>query len=97
LGICVDELAEIVQVVAAAAADQKHDVPIKVLIAMNGNVSESDRFCHALAGCGTDDLKDLEDLEVFRHRGGWASVSVCNQIGCQIDGTLDGPLKIQRR
>ena len=79
------------------AADQKHDVPINVLIAMNGNVSESDRFCHALAECGTDDLRVLEDLEILRHRGGLASVSFCNQMGCQIDGTLDGPLKIQRR
>ncbi len=92
MGNRLGELSKIVQVVAA---DLKNDVPINGLIAMNSNVSESDRFCHALAECGTDELKALEDPEILRHRGGRRGVSFGNQMGGQIDGKLDGTLKVQ--
>jgi hypothetical protein len=92
LGNCLGELSEIVQVMAT---DLKDDVPINRLIAMNGNVSESDRFGHALAERGIDELKVLERLEILRHRGGWMRVSLGDQMGGQIDGKLDGTLKIQ--
>ena len=92
MGNRLGELSKVVQVVAA---DLKDDVPIDGLIAMNGNVSESDRFCHALTERGTDELEVLEGLEILRHRGGRRSVSFGNQMGGQIDGKLDGTLKIQ--
>lgn len=92
LGNRLGELSEVVQV---GAADLIDDVPINGLIAMDGNVSESDRFCHTLTECGTDELEALEDLEILRHRGGRTSVSFGNQMGCQIDRKLDGTLKVQ--
>ena len=92
LGNRLGELPKIVQVVAA---DLKDDVPIDRLIAMNGDVSESDRFGHALTERGIDELKALEGLEILRHRGGWARVSLGDQMGGQIDGKLDGTLKVQ--
>ncbi len=92
LGNRLGELSEVVQV---AAADLIDDVPINGLIAMDGDVSESDRFCHALAERGVDELKILEDLEILCHCGGWASVSFGDQMRCQIDGKLDGTLKVQ--
>ena len=76
-------------------ADLKDDVPINRLIAMNGDVSESDRFGHALTERGIDELKVLERLEILRHRGGWTRVGLGDQMGGQIDGKLDGTLKIQ--
>ena len=90
-----NRLGELSKIIQMAAADLKDDIPIDGLIAMNGNVSESNRFGHALAECGTDELKALEDLEILRHRGGWTRVSLGNQMGSQIDGKLDGTLKIQ--
>ena len=92
MGNRLGELSKIVQVVAA---DLKDDVPIDGLIAMNGNVSESDRFCHTLTECGIDELEVLEGLEILRHCGGRASVSFGDQMGGQIDGQLDGTLKVQ--
>ena len=92
MGNRLGELSKIVQVVTA---DLKDDVPINGLIAMNGNVSESDRFCHALTERGTDELEVLEGLEILRHRGGRTRVSFGDQMGGQIDGKLDGTLKIQ--
>jgi len=92
LGNRLGELSEIVQVVAA---DLKDNVPIDGVIAMNGNVSESDRFCHALTERGTDELKALVDPKIIRHRGGRTGVSFGNQMGGQIDGKLDGTLKVQ--
>ena len=92
LGNRLGELSEVVQVVVA---DLKDDVPINGLIAMNGNVSESYGFGHALAECRTDELEVLEDPEILRHRGGRTSVSFGNQMGGQIDGKLDGTLKVQ--
>ena len=92
MGNCLGELSKIVQVMAT---DLKDDVPINGLIAMNGNVSESDRFGHALTERGTDELEVLERLEILRHRGGWTRVSLGDQMGGQIDGKLDGTLKIQ--
>ena len=92
LGNCLGELSKIVQVMAT---DLKDDVSINGLIAMNGDVSESDRFGHALTERGIDELKTLERLEILRHRGGWTRVSLGDQMGGQIDGKLDGTLKIQ--
>jgi hypothetical protein len=86
------ELSEIAQVMAT---DLKDDVPINRLIAMNGDVSESDRFGHALTERMINELKVLERLEILRHRGGWTHVSLGDQMGGQIDGKLDGTLKIQ--
>jgi hypothetical protein len=92
LGNRLGELPKIVQVMAT---DLKDDVLINCLIAMNGDVSESDRFGHALAERGIDELKALERLEILRHRGGWTRVSLGDQMGGQIDVKLDGTLKIQ--
>ena len=92
LGNRLGELSKIIQMVAA---NLKDDIPIDGLIAMNGNVSESDRFCHALAECGIDELEALEDLEILRHRGRRTRVSLGDQMGGQIDGNLDGTLKVQ--
>ena len=89
-----NRLGELPKIVEVAAADLIDDVPIDGLIAMNGNVSESDRFGHALTERGIDELKALERLEILRHRGGRARVCFGNQMGGQIDGKLDGTLKI---
>ncbi|HSL05731.1 MAG TPA: hypothetical protein VK901_19585 [Nitrospiraceae bacterium] len=86
LGNRLGELSEVVQVAAAELID---DVPINGLITMDGNVSESDCFCHTLAECGTDELKALEDLEILYHRGGRTS-SFGNEMGCHINGKLHG-------
>ena len=90
-----NRLGELPKIVEVAAADLIDDVPIDGLIAMNGNVSESDRFGHALTERGTDELEVLERLEILRHRGGWTRVSLGDQMGGQLDGKLDGTLKIQ--
>ena len=92
MGNCLGELSKIVQVMAT---DLKDDVPINGLIAMHGNVSKPDGFCHALVECRANDLKVLENLKILCHRGGRARVSFGNQMGGEIDGKLDGTLKIQ--
>ena len=92
MGNCLGKLSKIVQV---AAADLKDDVPIDGLIAVNGDVSETDGFGHALAECGTDELKILEGLEILRPLRWRVSVSFGNEMGGQIDRKLDGTLEIQ--
>jgi hypothetical protein len=47
-----NRLGELSVVVQVAAADLIDDVPINGLIAMDGNVSESDRFCPTLLSAG---------------------------------------------
>jgi hypothetical protein len=90
-----NRLGELSEVVEVTAADLIDDVPIDGVIAVNRNVSESDRFCHTVSQGRGDDLKVLERVEVLRHRGGRTGVGFGNQMGGKIDGKLDGTLKIQ--
>ena len=90
-----NRLGELPEVVEVAAADLIDDVPIDGVIAMNRNVSESDRFRHTVSQGRTDDLKVLKHVEVLRHGGRRTGVGFGNQVGGQIDGKLDGTLKIQ--
>jgi len=90
-----NRLGELPEVVEVTAADLIDDVPIDGVIAVNCNVSESDRFCHTVSQGRGDDLKVLERVEVLRHGGRRRGVGFSNQMRGKIDGKLDGTLKIQ--
>jgi hypothetical protein len=85
------ELSKVLQVMSA---DLINDVPVYRLIAVDGDVSESNSFCHAFSEGRGYDLKLLQNLKVLRHCGGRSCVSFGNQMRGDIDGKLDGALKI---
>lgn len=87
------ELSKVVQMVSADLID---DVPVYCLIAVDGDVSESNSFCHAFSQKRVYDLKFSKNIEVLRHCGGRNSISFGNQMCGDIDGKLDGALEIQR-
>jgi len=76
------------------SADLIGDVPVDGLITMDSNVSESYGLCQTFSQEGVYDLKLTENLEVLRHRSGRNSISLSNQMCCDIDGKLDGALEI---
>jgi hypothetical protein len=87
------ELPEVIQLMSADVMD---DVPVDDEIAVDGDVSESNGFCHAFSQDRLYDLKFSKHLEVFRHRGGRDRIGLRNEMRGDIDGNLDGALEIQR-
>jgi len=87
------ELSKVVQMMPADLID---DGPVYGLIAVDGDVSESYSFGHAFSENRVYDLKFLKNLQVLRHCGGRNRISFGNQMCGNIDGKLDGALKIER-
>lgn len=87
------ELPKIVQMMSADLID---DIPVYRLVAVDGDISETNGFCQTFSQSRIDDLKLLENREVLGHGGGRDCVSLGNQMRGYIDGKLDGALEIQR-
>jgi len=90
-----NRLGELPKVVQMMSADLIDDIPVDRLIAVDGDVPETNRFCQTFCQDRIDDLKFLENLEILGHCGGRSGVSLGNQMRGDINGKLDGALKIQ--
>jgi hypothetical protein len=87
------ELAKVVQVMFADLID---DIPVYRLIAVDGDIPEANCFGQTFSQDRIDDLKFLENPEVFSHCGGRGCVSLGNHMRGDIDGKLNSALEIQR-
>lgn len=92
----VNRFRELPKVLQMMSADLIDDVPVDRLIAVDSDIPESNRFCQTLSQDRIDDLKFLENLEVFGHRAGRGCFSFSNEMRRNIDRNLDCALEIQR-
>ena len=75
-----NRLGELPKVVQMMTADLIDDIPVDRLIAVDGDVPETNRFCQTFCQDRIDDLKFPENLEVLSHRRGWGRISLGNQM-----------------
>ena len=89
---CFRELTKFVEMMYA---DLKDDIPVYRLIAMDGDIPETNSLCETVSQSRSDDVKLLENCEVLGHCGRRDCVSLGDQMRGDVDGKLDGALEIQ--
>jgi hypothetical protein len=88
---CFRELTKFVQMMRADLID---NIPVYRLIAVDGDIPEANGFCETFSQSRFDELKLLENFEVLGHGRGRGCVSLGDEMGGDIDGKLDGALKV---
>ena len=74
---CFRELTKFVQMLCA---DLIGNVPVDRLIAVNGDIPETNGFCETLRQSRVDDVKLAENCEVFGHGGGRNCVRISKKV-----------------
>lgn len=78
-----------------ASVDDLEDLfPIKLVVCMNGEISEANGLAESEARLIRDDAFGSENGKHLSHDFGWRDGETCDDVGADIDRNLDGTFQI---